>query len=71
MGFLKKRLESCYYATALFLVRLHLEYPVQFCSSDARKDIFELGKVQEKVTRMIKGVDQLPHQESLNRIDWK
>lgn len=50
---------------------LHLEYPVQFCPSDAKKDIFELGKVQQKVTRMIKGVDQLPHQESLNRIDWK
>lgn len=50
---------------------LHLEYPVQFCSTDAKKDIFELGKVQEKVTRMIKGVDQLPHQKSLNRIDWK
>lgn len=50
---------------------VHLEYPVQFCSCDAKKDIFELGKVQEKVTRMIKGVDQLPYQESLHRIDWK
>lgn len=50
---------------------LHLECPTQFCSSSLRKDIFERGKVQGKVTRMIKGVEQLPNQESLNRIGWK
>lgn len=45
----------------VLLMCLHLEYCVQFCFSDLRKDIFELRKVQEKVTRMIKGVGQLPN----------
>lgn len=45
--------------------------PYAVFSSSLRKDIFELGKVQGKVTRMIKGVEQLPNQESLNRIGWK
>lgn len=38
---------------------LHPEYCIEFCFSDLRKDIFDLGKVQGKVTRMIKGVEQL------------
>jgi len=55
----------------VFLMCLDFEYPMQFCSSILRKDIFELEKVQGKVTRMIKGVEWLPNQESLNRVGWK
>ena len=45
----------------VLLMCLHLEHCVQFRFSDLGKDIFELRKVQEKVTRMIKGVEQLPN----------
>lgn len=45
--------------------------PCSFAPPTSKEDLFEWGKVQGEVTRMIKGVEQLPHKEPLSRIGWK
>ena len=48
------------------LVRLHLEYCVQFWSPYYRKDIIKLERVEKRFTRMLPGLDD--YKERL--IDW-
>jgi len=45
------------------LVRPHLESCIQLCSPQHRKDMDLLERVQRKVTKMIRGMEHLSHEE--------
>ena len=51
------------------LVRLHLEYAVQFWSPFLRKDIDLLEKVQHRATKMIHGISGLEYEERLRSLN--
>ena len=50
------------YAT---LVRLQLEYCVQFCAPHFRRDVDNIERVQRKATRMIRGQQGRPYSDRL------
>ena len=50
----------------LALVRLHLDYAVQFWCPYYRKDIESLGAVQRRMTKMIQGMRNIPYKDRLN-----
>ena len=50
------------------LVRLHLEYCVQFWSPHYRKDVEAWGRVQRRFTRMLPGLESVGYEERLNKL---
>ncbi|KAJ7406247.1 hypothetical protein BTVI_65995 [Pitangus sulphuratus] len=52
----------------LALVRLHLEYCIQFWSSHFKKDVEVLKPVQRRSIRLVKDLEKMSHEEQLREL---
>ena len=52
------------------LVRLHLEYCVQFWLPHYQKDVDALERVQKRFPRILPGLEDMDYEERLNKLEF-
>ena len=65
LGCIKKSMAKVIFSLCSSLVRLHLEYCVQFWDPHFKMDGDLLEGVQRRATKIIKGLEHLPYEERL------